>query len=190
MIECVVCLLLLREITIAHASACQSEQCAASMGALQVEEAEAERYLTGELESAQNRMCTDIATALWNYDAEPSQLAARDLAGTLQHYSNHADEVWTNVTRFNWTSFTNSTLRRAFRKLSFIGKRALDVETLAKHVPSFEDLRRILSLSENSAERLHYFQQWMKQTRRFGEAFSEILQITGAESKLNGNDHG
>ncbi|KAH6930669.1 hypothetical protein HPB50_016590 [Hyalomma asiaticum] len=83
MIECVVCLLLLREITTADASACQSERCPTSMGALQVEEAEAERYLTGELESAQNRMCTDIATALWNYDAEPSQHAARDLRQDL-----------------------------------------------------------------------------------------------------------
>lgn len=156
MIECVVCLLLLREITIAHASACQSEQCAASMGALQVEEAEAERYLTGELESAQNRMCTDIATALWNYDAEPSQLAARDLAGTLQHYSNHADEVLTNVTRFNGTSFTNSTLRRAFRKLSFIGKRALDAETLAKYL----QLEVLLSSSRSNVTLCQYKGGW------------------------------
>ncbi|KAH7952558.1 hypothetical protein HPB52_024012 [Rhipicephalus sanguineus] len=65
--------------TVADASACHSEQCVVSNSVLQEEEAAAERYLTGELESAQNRMCADIATALWNYDAEPSQLTARRL---------------------------------------------------------------------------------------------------------------
>ncbi|XP_037517608.2 angiotensin-converting enzyme-like [Rhipicephalus sanguineus] len=216
MMICILCLFLLREMTVADASACHSEQCVVSNSVLQEEEAAAERYLTGELESAQNRMCADIATALWNYDAEPSQLTARRLGETLQHYSTHAAEVWTNVTRFNWTSFTNYTLRRAFRKLSFVGKKALDGGSLAKYLRleallssirsnvtlcqykgawkdgddgchlTFSDLRRIMSLSENSAERLHYFKEWTRQTRRFGQAFSEILRIISAESKLNG----
>ncbi|KAL3210516.1 hypothetical protein MRX96_037070 [Rhipicephalus microplus] len=43
-----------------------------------------------------------------------------------------------------------------------------------------------MSLSENSAERLHYFKEWTKQTRRFGRAFSEILTIISTESKMNG----
>ncbi|KAH7946064.1 hypothetical protein HPB49_019933 [Dermacentor silvarum] len=112
------------------ASACQSERCVSKSAGR--EEATAERYLTLELESAQNRMCSDIATALWNYNAESSELSALSLTETLQRYSAFQTEVWSNATRFNWTSFTNSTLRRAFSKLSLLGKNALDDENLAK----------------------------------------------------------
>ncbi|XP_075549804.1 angiotensin-converting enzyme-like [Dermacentor variabilis] len=195
-------------------SACQSERCDSKSAGQ--EEAAAERYLTGELESAQNRMCADIATALWNYNAEPSELSAVSLTETLQHYSAFQSEVWSNATRFNWTSFTNSTLRRAFSKLSLLGKNALDDENLAKYLRleallsgvrsnvtlcqykggwkdgdescrlTFSDLQRIVSLSENSAELLHYFKQRMKQARRFGDAFSELLRIIAMESEING----
>ncbi|XP_075749901.1 angiotensin-converting enzyme-like [Rhipicephalus microplus] len=216
MMKCILCLFLLREMAAVGESPCLSEQCVVPNTVVQKEEAAAESYLMGELESAQNRMCADIATALWNFEAELSQLTARSLGETLQNYSAHAAQVWADVARFNWTSFTNSTLRRAFRKLSFMGKKALDEESLAKYLEleallssirsnvtlcqykgawkedddgchlTYSDLRRIMSLSENSAERLHYFKEWTRQTRRFGRAFSEILTIISAESKMNG----
>ncbi|KAH8024600.1 hypothetical protein HPB51_026162 [Rhipicephalus microplus] len=137
-------------------SPCLSEQCVVPNTVVQDEEAAAESYLMGELESAQNRMCADIATALWNFEAELSQLTAPSLGETLQNYSAHAAQVWVNVARFNWASFTNSTLRRAFRKLSFMGKRALDEESLAKYL----ELEALLSSIRSNVTLCQYKGAW------------------------------
>ncbi|XP_077562556.1 angiotensin-converting enzyme-like [Haemaphysalis longicornis] len=176
----------------------------------------AELYLLRELESVQNAMCGESASALWNASVESSARNTRRLAETLQRYSALSLEILENVSRCAWPTFTNSTLRRAFSKLSRPGKYALDDESLARYLhleaelssglPSVRvcqykgvfkdpatdchlthsDIRRIYRMSKNYVERLHYFKEWTKRTRRFVLPFLEIVNVFTVESQTNG----
>ncbi|XP_077483443.1 angiotensin-converting enzyme-like [Amblyomma americanum] len=198
--------------TVVVLSPCETTKRSSSTG----EETAAERYLLGELESVQSRMCGEIASALWNFSVDSSEPNAEILDDTLQRHSNNHLELRKSVARFNWTSYTNATLRRAFEKLSFLGKYALDEKSIAKYLyletklsntlwnltvcqyrggregseadchVKYPDLVWIFSLSENNGERLHYFKQWMSQTGRSREDFLELMKIVRLESRLNG----
>lgn len=56
----------------------------------------------------------------------------RSKEATSLMYATAVKDIWKNVTQFNWQSFKNAGLRRAFRKLSFEGKLALDGEHLQR----------------------------------------------------------